>query len=333
MEYNEKKKALIVISSAKTLPLAEPAGHTGLSTGFFLIELAKVLQVFESTHEFIFATPDGKAPQLDINGLALSMHAGNKMGTSTFGALFDQMFGFDADSFRKKRPGLLSRRESELEAAYKHLGNIPVSDMLPNTDREVKSIHTDVVRKMSRLPQHNFLSLRELLIKDADASDTFKLKDLDFMHMPGGHAPMVDFYNNAFLGELLNRLREGGVLISLICHAPVALTSAKFRISANGQPIITDNKNFKGATITVSSRLAEMIAVKMAYPKIPGKKTRLEFIVADVLKKEGYHIKNNPNPTAVEVVYDPRVKLLTGNGPQAMDAQTQKLQEITARIK
>lgn len=75
-----KKKALIVISSAKILPLAEPSGHPGISTGFFLVEMAKILQSFGDEYEFVFATPDGQLPQLDINGMALSFHAGAGLG-------------------------------------------------------------------------------------------------------------------------------------------------------------------------------------------------------------------------------------------------------------
>ncbi|AYM99243.1 hypothetical protein EAG08_01820 [Chryseobacterium sp. 3008163] len=332
MDSTKKKKALIVISSAKILPLSKPVGHGGISTGFFLIELAKVLHAFEDTHDFIFATPDGKVPQLDINGLALSMHAADKTGSITMGTIIDQMFKFNADSFRKKYSELASRRESELNTAFKHLGKIHISKLLPNTDKEVRSIIPDIESRMSTLTEKYFFSLEELLEKDVRSTDVFKLKDLDFVHLPGGHAPMVDFYDNPHLGELMNRLREENILISMICHGPVALTSAKYRILTNGKPVLTDNKNFKGANITVSSKLAEMIAVKMAYPKIPGKKTRLEYIVEDVLKQDGYHIVNSYNPVAIQVVYDQKFKLLTGNGPQAMDALTQKLQEIVGVI-
>ncbi len=42
---------------------------------------------------------------------------------------------------------------------------------------------------------------------------------------------MIDFVENPYLGELLNTLHEEGVLISLICHVPVAMVSAKYRVS------------------------------------------------------------------------------------------------------
>ncbi|RZJ91958.1 MAG: hypothetical protein EOO20_03490 [Chryseobacterium sp.] len=327
MEQNKKRKALIVISSARVLPLSEPKGHPGISTGFFLVELAKVLQAFEETHEFVFATPDGKAPQLDINGLALSLHA-DKVGSAMGSAMFEQTFGFKVEKFRSKRPGLMANRAKELETLFKHLGKIPISDPLPNTDKEVKVLYNELRRDLSTWPEHQYFSIQGLIEKNRDSNDHFKLKDFDFVHLPGGHAPMVDFHDNPYLGELLNGLREHKIIISLICHGPVALTSAKYRISEDGKVSQTANHHLKGAKITVSSAFAEMIAMKMAYPKLPGRKTRLEFIVEDVLRKDGYEVSVTFNPMAVKVVYDPKFNLLTGNGPQAMDAQTRKLQEL-----
>lgn len=329
-DHNKNRKALIIISSATTLTLSQPKGHSGISTGFFLVELAKVLQAFEDTHEFVFATPDGRTPQLDINGLALSLYTEGNMGTAMGSAIFEQLFNFNIDDFRYKRPQSIANREKELLTLYRHLGKIPLSQPLPNTDKEVKFMYGELLQNWRRLPELQFFSVLDLIEKDRDKNDTFNLKDFDFVHLPGGHAPMVDFHKNPYLGELLNILGEHNILISLICHGPVALTSAKYRVSEDGNISITENHRFKNAKITVSSAFAEMLAVKMAYPKIPGKKTRLEFIVEDVLRDEGYQVDVKLNPMAVQVVYDKKFNLLTGNGPQAMSAQTDKLLDIVA---
>jgi hypothetical protein len=45
-----KPKALVVISSAKVQPLAEPVAHPGISTEFFLVELAAVLKELEDEY-------------------------------------------------------------------------------------------------------------------------------------------------------------------------------------------------------------------------------------------------------------------------------------------
>ena len=70
-----KRRALIIISSGRQLPLVAPAEVPSISTGFFLVEMAQVLNEFEDEFEFTFATPDGNAPQLDINSMSLAMHA------------------------------------------------------------------------------------------------------------------------------------------------------------------------------------------------------------------------------------------------------------------
>src|SRR6266540_7161130 len=128
-----KPKALIVISSARTLPLSEPSGHPGIPTGFFLVEMAQVLKEFENDYEFTFATPDGNAPQLDINGMALSVQSIEKTGFKTLPMRMQQRRrSFDVSSFRARHPELVARREQEVRLLERHLGRIPVSELLPN---------------------------------------------------------------------------------------------------------------------------------------------------------------------------------------------------------
>src|SRR6059036_3088961 len=78
-----KRRALSLISSGRQLPLVEPAEVKSISTGVFLGEMAQVLKEFENDYEFTCPTPDGVAPQLDINGMALSGHAIEKTGFKT----------------------------------------------------------------------------------------------------------------------------------------------------------------------------------------------------------------------------------------------------------
>lgn len=170
--------------------------------------------------------------------------------------------------------------------------------------------------------------MRELVEKNRDPEDPLKFHDFAFVHMPGGHAPVVDFGDNPYMGELLNTLHEEGVLISLICHAPVAMVSAKYRVSAEGKIFTTSDHNFKGARLTVASKSGEMMALKFAYPKVPGKKTRLVYYVDEALKEAGYQVESATNPSAVQVIFDEKANLLTSNGPQSMDVQAAKLKEI-----
>ena len=45
-----KRRALILISSGRQLPLVEPAEVKSISTGFFLVEMAQVLKEFENDY-------------------------------------------------------------------------------------------------------------------------------------------------------------------------------------------------------------------------------------------------------------------------------------------
>jgi hypothetical protein len=63
----------------------------------------------------------------------------------------------------------------------------------------------------------------------------------------------------------------------------------------------------------------------MGDPKVPGQKTRLPYDVDEALKDAGYQVETTINPSAVQVVFDEQANLLTGSGPQAIDAQAARL--------
>lgn len=281
-DRTDRPQALIVISSASQLPLAEPRGE-GLSIGWSLVELAAVLERFEDTHEFVLATPDGRVPTLDINVLALAMEGGKDLGPETAAITVQQGVGKSGPAqLRGKHPELVARRESELALLRRH---------------------------------------RSL-------SDAFSLADLDFVYAPGGHAPMVDFHDNPVMGELLHVLRENDVPVGLICHAPVAMTSAKYRLGEDGSTLVDEDHAFRGARVTTVPKYGEIGMLTFGYPKVPGEKTRLPCYVDVALKEAGYDVLVTLNPSAVGVVWDEEHGLLTGKGPQSVDAQARKLAEI-----
>ncbi|MFE3202380.1 hypothetical protein [Embleya sp. NPDC059237] len=324
-----RPKALIVLSSARRLPLAAPADHPGIPTGFFLVELAAVMARFEDDYDFILATPDGELPQLDVNGLALNFHAAAGLGPATARTTIQTgVERFGPEKMRAKNPGLLQRRESELALARRLLGRIPVSEPLPKTDPEAVSVRGDVAAGLEASPQREYLSIRQLLERHRDPASDFSLADLAFVHMPGGHAPMVDFHDNPWMGELLNTLREADVPVSLICHAPVALTSAQYRVDADGKVTTDPDHPFKGAHITTVPKYGEKVMLASGYPKVPGQSTRLPYYVDVALKDAGYDVSLTLNPSAAKVVWDAERNLLTGNGPQAVDEQAVRLAEI-----
>ena len=315
------RKALVILSSAHQLPLSEPAGHAPISTGFFLIELAQVLKEFSDSHEFTFCTPDGAEPQLDINGLSLPF-----MATDRFtGAMVSQMLA--PKSFARRRPDLVARRDAELRLAARYLGELPVSRVLPNTDPEVAEFRGEVERVLAGSAKANYLSVQTVVERHRDPDDAFSLADFDFIHFPGGHAPMVDFRDSPWLGEIINLAYEHKVVLSLICHAPIAMTSAAFRIDESGSPRAAPNHPFRGAKLTTVSKFGELIALTTNYPKIPGKKTRLPYYLDEVLRASGYDVLLSINPAAAKVVWEPHLRLLSSNGPYSMDIHATRLRE------
>ena len=329
-----RRRALIIISSARQVPIAEPAGAGPMSTGFYLVELAQVLKEFEDDYEFTFATPDGNAPQLDINGLSLAFHATHKIGQATLATTIGQRRrSYAVERFRQRHASLAARREEELRLLERHLGQLPVSDVLPNTEREVADLHPTIVARLAQLPRRAFPSVEALVRRHRDPLDEFSLVDFDFIHAPGGHAPMVDFRDNPWLGEVLHVARENDVPVSLICHAPIAVASTRQRIDGEGIAYPVAGNPFQTATITMMSKLGELIAFTASYPHIPGQRTRPTYYIDDAIKQAGFRVRTSLNPSAVKVIHDPAFGLLTGNGPQAIDAQTRELRTlVSARI-
>lgn len=328
---SSKPQALIVIPSAAVLPLTEPAGHPGVSTGFYLVEMAQVLEELGDEYDFTFATPDGHIPQLEINGLTLAMHAAAEAGAVMVSAAAAQASGFDVDAFRAERPGLVARRDNELALAARYLGRLPVSESLPNSDKEVVLLRDDLIKSMQDLPEHTYPSVEQLVRRHRDPEDSFDLGAFDFVHLPGGHAPMVDFVDTPWLGELLHTLRENGALISLICHGPVAMVSAKYRVSPDGT-VVTDLQHaFKGSGVTTVDKSAELFVLSDGYLQIPGEKASLGYFIDEALSDAGYDVQTSANPVAVKIVWEEGVRLLTSNGPHAIDEHTARLRTLLPR--
>lgn len=324
-----KRRALIIISSGRQLPLVEPAEVKSISIGFFLVELAQVLKEFEHDYEFTFATTDGMAPQLDINGMALAIQSIEKTGTKTIALRMQQCRrSYEVNSFRQRHPKLAARREQEVQLLERHIGKISVSELLPNSEQELVEYRRELVRRLEKLPEGTFHSLQELVQRHRDPAAPFTFADFDFIHAPGGHAPMVDFLDNPWLGETLHLARENGVIISLICHAPVAVTSTRQRIDVQGHPYLVNDNPFLAAAISTVPKIGELFALRFLYPHVPGKKTRTSYFVDKAIKGVGFKLATSVNIAAPKLSYEPSVRLLTGNGPQAIDQQATKLRSI-----
>jgi hypothetical protein len=93
------------------------------------------------------------------------------------------------------------------------------------------------------------------------------------------------------------------------------------------EPLPADNP-FLAATISVVPKTGERLALRVGYPRVPGKTTRLPYFVDEAIKEAGFTVTSALNMSAAKLAYEPSVRLLTGNGPQAIDKQTAKLRSI-----
>jgi putative intracellular protease/amidase len=314
-------QALIIMSSARTLKLAEPPDHPEIPTGFYLNELAKFIQEFGDEYEFVLATPDGNQPQLDINGFSLWLHASDRQAAAQATAELGPTK--DAAALRERFPEAHARREAEVAAAAPVLGRLDVSEPLPGTDWEARIYRAELEKALADLSPRRYLSLRELVAMDRDPENSFSFSDVAFMHMPGGHAPMADSVDDPYLGEVLNRLNEERVLASLICHGPAALLSSRYRVAADGSTVEAASR-FTGARITVLPKNVERYVLEQGYLKVPGRTTRLAFDLDDALSDAGFDVQPSEFGEIL-VVFDERTRLLTGNGPAACGRQVKTL--------
>ncbi|CPW33846.1 Uncharacterised protein [Mycobacteroides abscessus] len=329
MTSTGRGRALILLPSARELLLAKPRAAGKVSVGFWHVELGPVLRAFENRCEFVFATLDGRLPQVDVNGLSLAFHSIENIGNVAAMALLEQQrSSFDIDAFRRRHSGLVARRDLELRSLEQHLGRVPVSQTLPNTEREVATFRAELVGRLSRRDLPVVHSFPHLVHKHRDPLDDFSFADFDFLHSPGGHAAMVDFRGNPWLGEILHAACRSNVLISLISRSPIALTSTWLCIDKYGDVQQISANPFLGASITATSKNAERLTQRIGHLNIPGYNTRVSYYIDDVLKNAGFSVHRTLNPSAPKVIYDSENHLLTGNGPQAIDYQVERIRQI-----
>lgn len=331
-ETAARRRALIILSSARDLPLTQPPSVPSIPIGFFHVELARVLAEFEGDYDFTFATPDGAPPQIDTNGFSLPWHATDRM-SEVYARAAAQLAdpGFDVAAYRRDYAELVERREHELQLLERHLGRLPITEPLPGTDPEVLAFRPEVVRRVESLGFVQYASLPALVARHRDAADAFSFADFDFIHAPGGHAPMVDFHANPWLGEVLHLARESGVYISLICHAPIALTSTNERIDASGAPYALQDNPFHAAEVTTVSREGETGMLDQGYVRIPPGPTRLEYFVDEALREAGFTVRTAQVATEMLLLPVADLGLVTGNGPQTVDIQAAAIRAAISR--
>ncbi|WP_371583212.1 hypothetical protein [Streptomyces sp. NBC_01314] len=53
--------------------------------------------------------------------------------------------------------------------------------------------------------------------------------------------------------------------------------------------------------------------------------------IDEALRNAGYQVQTTTNPTAIKVIWEEGVRLLTSNGPQAIDEHTARLRTLLPR--
>ena len=265
--------------------------------------------------------PDGNPPQLDINGFSLWHYSSDKQAAAQ--AIAELAPTNDAAALRDRLPEAHAGRAAEVAAAAPVLGRLDISEPLPGTEWESRIYRAELERRFADLALRRYLSARELVAKDRDPQDSFSFGEVAFLHVPGGHAPMVDCVDNPYLGEVLNRFNEEGVLVSLICHGPAALLSSRYRVGADGSTVEAASR-FAGARITVLPKNVDRIVLEQGYLKAPGRTTRFAYNLDDALSDAGFDVQPSEFGEIL-VVLDERTRLLTGNGPAACGRQVETL--------
>ena len=95
--------------------------------------------------------------------------------------------------------------------------------------------------------------------------------------------------------------------------------------------MVSDNP-FLAAPISTVPTIGERFALRFLYPHVPGKATRLTYFVDAAIKEAGFPLATSVNIAAPLLAYEPSVRLLTGNGPQAIDQQAARLRTLLTSI-
>ncbi len=119
----------------------------------------------------------------------------------------------------------------------------------------------------------------------------------DAVFVPGGLGPMVDMARNSEVDEALARAWDGGLVVSAVCHGPVALLNTRL---ADGTALID------GRELTGFSNAEEAGYAKDDVP----------FMLETALKEAGA-VFTAADPWAAHVVVDDR--LVTGQNPASAE--------------
>ncbi len=189
-------------------------------------------------------------------------------------------------------------------------GREPKMDRVSDSARWFKSEAEYLEAKKLLSAQRGLKSPRKL-----SALTEAELNGYDGLFLPGGHAPMEDLYRDAQLGRILRHFHAAMKPTALICHAPVALLSAR-----QGKSWI-----YSGYQMTVFSNAEEKQEEDSGH--LDG---YLTFYVADALSAAGAKV-STAEPWKSHAVRDR--ELITGQNPMSEDGFTPLfIEALTERL-
>ena len=182
-------------------------------------------------------------------------------------------------------------------------GKEPTMDIVSDSKRWFKD-EDDYKRAKSLIG--SFRQLKKPL--ELKAISEKQLVEYSAIFLPGGHAPMNDLVKDQELGRILRHFHENQKPTALICHAPVALLSAK-----------NQDWPYKGYRMTVFSNAEEQQEETAGH--LGG---QLTYYVADALSSAGANV-SVAQPWSGNVVVDR--ELITGQNPMSDSAISNALLE------
>lgn len=190
-------------------------------------------------------------------------------------------------------------------------GNTPPMDPRSNSSRYFDPINPENAERRYQAALAALYALGDTFTSPAQYADLGEadLAKFDAVYIPGGHAPLVDLWDSADLGRVLEHFIAAGKPITAMCHGPVALLS-----TLASSPNAT--WAFAGRNLTVFSTAAE----KRNEARWGG---NLPWYPVDRLSHAGAHVTvRGPVPYLPNVVRDVapgRFPLATGQNPASAD--------------
>jgi len=152
------------------------------------------------------------------------------------------------------------------------------------------------------------------------------------LFFPGGHGPMFDLINDAYVQQLIPQFVLQGKWIAAICHGPAALLNCRITESSSidKSSLLTSSSSSSSSTSTTTSWLVNGVNMtcfswdEEQYNKMDA---ITPFNLEAMLVEHGARLSKAEKPMEKHVVVDAKRKLITGENPNSSTELAEKLLE------